>query len=373
MKFEKQKLGNIIKISKGKKCIEIEKPYAKHRYISIEDLHGRNIPKFTNDIGVESQENDILIAWDGANAGKVGTGLKGIIGSTIAKLEINDGNVDSKYLYWYLDSQFDSIKVQRTGATIPHVNGVTLKNIQIPLPPLPEQKRIAAILDKADALRRKDEELLKKYDELAQSIFIDMFGDPVKNEKGWEVKKLGEICDIRRGASPRPINNYIGGTVPWIKIGDGTNGKELYIDKTEVHISKEGAAKSVLLKPGALIFANCGVSLGFARIITIEGCIHDGWLSLENYEENLDKLYLLKYINLLTDYFRRTAPEGTQPNLNTSIMKDHNIIIPNKALQQKYGSIVLKIEHLKEKAILIKDNSSNLFQSLLQQAFKGEL
>src|SRR5690606_6975475 len=65
-----------------------------------------------------------------------------------------------------------------------------INNIEIPLPPLPVQQRIADVLDKADALRRKDQALLKKYDELAQAIFIDMFGDPVKNEKGWEVKRF---------------------------------------------------------------------------------------------------------------------------------------------------------------------------------------
>jgi type I restriction enzyme S subunit len=78
-----------------------------------------------------------------------------------------------------------------------------LLEIEIPLPPLATQKRIAEILDAADALRRKDKELLKKYDELAQAIFIDMFGDPVKNEKGWEVEILKKITSkIGSGATP---------------------------------------------------------------------------------------------------------------------------------------------------------------------------
>src|SRR5690606_4394470 len=74
-----------------------------------------------------------------------------------------------------------------------------INDLHIPLPPLPVQQRIADMLDKADALRRKDQELLKKYDELAQAIFIDMFGDPAKNEKGWEVKMLGEIAQLQGG------------------------------------------------------------------------------------------------------------------------------------------------------------------------------
>src|SRR5690606_29799445 len=142
-------------------------------------------------------------AWDGANAGMVGTNLIGVIGSTLARLSIVNNTLNSNYLFWYLRSINDIIKSQRTGATIPHVNGNALKELEIPLPPLHIQEKIAEILDKADELRRKDQELQDKYDQLAQAIFIDMFGDPVKNEKGWEVKKLEEVCSkIGSGATP---------------------------------------------------------------------------------------------------------------------------------------------------------------------------
>ena len=92
-------------------------------------------------------ENDLIIAWDGANAGKVGVGFEGVIGSTLARLKINKNDIDSKFLFWYLELKNDEIKAQRTGATIPHVNGAALKEIQIPLPPLTIQQRIAEILD----------------------------------------------------------------------------------------------------------------------------------------------------------------------------------------------------------------------------------
>src|SRR5690606_38872380 len=98
-----------------------------------------------------------------------------------------------EFLYYYLQSIQRHISDLANSAVVPIVNNSILSQIEIPLPPLPVQEKIAAILDKADELRRKDQELQKKYDELAQAIFIDMFGDPVKNEKGWEVKKLGEV------------------------------------------------------------------------------------------------------------------------------------------------------------------------------------
>ena len=86
-------------------------------------------------------------------------------------------------------------------------------------------------------------------------------------------------------------------------------------------ITKEGAKRSVLLKPGSLIFANCGVSLGFARILKIEGCIHDGWLSFENLDKRINQLYLLKLINHITTYLIKLAPEAHNPIFNTTIMK----------------------------------------------------
>jgi len=94
------------------------------------------------------------------------------------------GIVDLKYLMYYFN--YEDLNKYITGSTRGKLTKSALESIQIPLPPLPIQKRIAEILDAADTLRRKDQQLLKKYDELAQAIFIDMFGDPVKNEKGWE-------------------------------------------------------------------------------------------------------------------------------------------------------------------------------------------
>lgn len=200
-----------------------------------------------------------------------------------------------------------------------------------------------------------------------------MFGDPVRNEKGWKQKLLGELCIIRRGASPRPINNFIGTDVPWIKIGDGTKGNDLYIESTAVSITNEGASKSVLLDEGSLVFANCGVSLGFARILKIKGCIHDGWLSFEKIKTDLNKLFLLKLLNNSTEYLRRIAPDGTQPNLNTGIMKNFKVILPLIELQTQFAQIVKKTEALKAQYQQGLQELEYLYGSLSQRAFKGEL
>ena len=119
-----------------------------------------------------------------------------------------------------------------------------------------------------------------------------MFGDPLDNQKNWEVQTLGNLCEIVRGGSPRPIDKFLGGSIPWIKIGDATNDDDIYLYKTKEHIIEEGIKKSRLIPEGSLIFANCGVSLGFARIIKFQGCIHDGWLVISQYERVFDNDFL---------------------------------------------------------------------------------
>ncbi len=167
-----------------------------------------------------------------------------------------------------------------------------------------------------------------------------MFGDIKTNEKNWLSKPLKELCEITRGGSPRPIADYLGGNIPWIKIGDATDGDNIYINSTEEHIVEAGVKKSRYIKAGSLIFANCGVSLGFCRIINIDGCIHDGWLALQDIDESLDKVFLLMTINQQTEYFRGLAPGSTQPNLNTEILENYRQIIPPMYLQKEYIEFV---------------------------------
>jgi len=176
-----------------------------------------------------------------------------------------------------------------------------------------------------------------------------------------------------RGGSPRPIKDYLGGTVPWIKIGDGTKGDEIYINKTAEAIKPEGVSKSRYLESGSLIFANCGVSLGFARILKIGGCIHDGWLAFSEIDKSLNKIFLLKLLNSVTEYFRSIAPDGTQPNLNTTIMKNFDVPIPPLEKQERFAEFTHKLTEYNQKYKKSIEDTESLFNSLLQRAFKGEL
>ncbi|EPO3037305.1 restriction endonuclease subunit S [Vibrio cholerae] len=323
------------------------------------------------------RSGDILMALSGATVGKIavadGKCAGAYLNQRVAIIRAKQPESASYIKYIFSGNYLDTLLLNAGGAAQPNLSPKDLLNMQIPLPPLNEQKRIAAILDKADAIRQKRKQAIDLAEDFLRSVFLDMFGDPVTNPKGWDVRPLGEVLRIRRGASPRPIKDYLGGNVPWIKISDGSKGDQIYLHETKEFVTEAGAQKSVYLDEGALIFANCGVSLGFARILKKPGCIHDGWLAFDNIDNDFNKIFLLKWLNQLTKHFRRIAPDGTQPNLNTAIMKEQELICPPIELQLNFESVVHRTDTLLGKLKQSYEYDNEFFNSLSQKAFSGQL
>jgi type I restriction enzyme, S subunit len=377
MGWDMVRLGDVAKISKGKKYV-ISKVGV--RYINIEDLHGNTELVFTNEKGVPCTKNDVLIAWDGANAGKVGIGLEGVIGSTIAKMEVIDKRLSPQFFYWFLSSSFEQIKRQRTGATIPHVNGGHLRDLLIPLPPLATQQKIAAILDAADALRRKDKALLGKYDELAQAIFVDMFGDPVRNEMGWEVKRLGEVCEkIQIGPFGTQLHasDYIADGVPVINPMHIQDKKIQANRKYSISKQKVAELPEYLMKSGDVILGRRG-EMGRAALVGSgeEGFLcGTGSLFLTPIKDQLNSEFLCDFLtsNQIKLKLERESSGTTMMNLNKDVLNSLQIPLPNIEVQKKYSQAKIEsargLELVKQQA----QASDTLFHSLLDRAFKGEL
>ena len=197
------------------------------------------------------------------------------------------------YLYYILSSSIMYAKFSQlaVGGVVNNLNSSLVRKVAIPIPPKSTQLSIVSELDKINELIRLKKEQLKDYDNLAQSIFYEMFGDPVENEKGWEVKKLGEVCTIERGSSPRPITAYITDSkdgINWIKIGDAQEGSK-YITSTKEKIKPEGLKKSRFVHKGDFILSN-SMSFGKPYILKIDGCIHDGWLVIHDNNNPLAEL-----------------------------------------------------------------------------------
>lgn len=295
------------------------------------------------------EANDILIARYGASIGKILTGLAGAYNVAIMRTIPDTSRIKKLYLYYYLKSPYFQNAILNVGSRAAQAgfNKEDLSKLDIECPELIKQDKIIAVLEKLECIIEKRKIELSNLDDLIKARFVEVFGDININDKNWECEFLGNLCTIVRGGSPRPIEKFLGGDVPWIKIGDATEADNIYLSSTKEHIIKEGVKNSRLVKEGSLIFANCGVSLGFARIITFDGCIHDGWLAMEDIDKRLDKVFLLQALNQMTGHFRAIAPAGTQPNLNTAIMKAYKQVIPPIELQKEFIRFVHQVNKSK--------------------------
>ncbi|RYM02946.1 hypothetical protein EWH99_10140 [Sporolactobacillus sp. THM7-7] len=202
-------------------------------------------------------------------------------------------------------------------------------------------------------------------------------GEMVESElglipKGWTVKRLNEIVEIKRGASPRPIQDYLSSKgMPWVKISDATASKSKYISSTKEYIKFEGVSKSKRVLPGTLLLSNSATP-GLPKIILIEACVHDGWLIFDNYnglpKEYLYYLLLFERTNLLS-----LSNGSVFRNLKTDILKQYKVIIPEK----KYIDIIkLTLQSIND-AIKINEIESarliNIRDALLPKLMSGQI
>jgi type I restriction enzyme S subunit len=318
------------------------------------------------------QNGDFLIGMDGEFNLASWKGGPALLNQRVCKLDQVSDGADLLYIAKFLPIALKQIEAATPFVTVKHLSVKDLVDVQLPFPPLDEQRRIAAILDQAEELRAKRRAAIALLDQLPQAIFLEMFGDPATNPMGWPIHRLGALVTIRRGGSPRPIDAFLGGTINWIKIGDATGGSDLYIESCRDKIIEEGLKKTVFLKVGSMVFANCGVSLGFARILKIDGCIHDGWLSFEDLSaDNIHPIFLLKLINQSTPRLRTMAPDGTQPNLNTGIMKAFELPLPPVELQKRFAASVEAIYRAKAAHQSALTELDALFASLQLRAFSN--
>ena len=264
------------------------------------------------------------------------------------------------------------IEPLQTGANYPAVSDNIVKKYVIPVPPLSVQQSIVSELDLLSEVIAKQKDELKAYDELAQSIFYDMFGDPVTNEKGWEVKKLGEVCLIERGGSPRPIEQFLtedDDGVNWIKIGDATEGG-MVITSTKQRIRPEGVKKSRFVHKGDFLLSN-SMSFGKPYILGVDGCIHDGWLVIQDTQHTFNKIYLYYFLGSPQTYesFKSMAVGGVVNNLNKDIVKKVYVAIPHAKIQQSFAEKIASIERQKDLIRQSIAETETLFNSRMDYYF----
>lgn len=259
------------------------------------------------------------------------------------------------------------------GVTILHLVKSALLSIPILLPPLSTQLAIVSELDKINELIRLKKEQLKDFDNLAQSLFYEMFGDPVENEKGWEVKKLGEVCCIGTGSTPNRKNKefYENGTYPWVKSTEVCN---LPIYSVEEYITEEALKNSncTLYPKNTILMAmyGQGKTRGQIGLLKIEACTNQAVAAIIPTKEVLDEIFLCQHLMLMYEHIRNMARGGNQANLNLSIVKSIQIFLPPLPLQRLFAQRIEQIEREKSEVQKSIQDLETLLASRMQYWFE---
>lgn len=386
--WEKVKLGEICKLTTGKTPPTKKEEYFgndlmwlspgdfKDKYIQVTERGVTNLAKSDKKINL-IPANSLFITCIG-NIGKLTINkVEACSNQQITALCPIIGNIKIEYLYYYLSTTQKYLTSIANNAVVPIINNGTMKELEIPLPPLHIQEKIAEILDKADELRRKDQELQAKYDQLAQAIFIDMFGDPVKNEKGWEVKRLEEVVSFKTGPFGSLLHkeDYIENGVPVINPTHIIDSKIQSDFNFSVSNEKFLELKAYTVKHNDILIGRRG-EMGRCGIVNesmLPMLCGTGCFIISNTEKVLKSSYLHKVMisDSVKEYLNHEAIGVTMKNLNTKILKNLIISIPPIHLQEEFAKKIEIINQLKAQTNAVK--SEELFQSLLQKAFKGEL
>ncbi len=304
----------------------------------------------------------------------------GIINQALLKLTPSS-KLDINYLkYWMESETFQFLLAEKTnGAAIKNVPSVkVLKELEIPLPPLPEQKRIADILDKADNLRQKRQRAIDLADEFLRSVFLDMFGDPSNNLKNLPVGTIRDLLsEAKYGTSAKASETV--GKYPVLRMGNITYKGNWNLDSLKyVDLSEQDQVK-YLAQAGDIVFnrTNSRELVGKTAVYNFDYPMAlAGYLIRSRVNEKGNPYYISAYLN--SKHGKETLMHMCKSivgmaNINAQEMQDIKILIPTIELQNRYQEIELAVHERLKKIQLSFSELNLLFNSLSKKAFAGEL
>ncbi len=263
--------------------------------------------------------------------------------------------------------------VAGVGGSLVRARPEGVKAIEINLPSLPEQKRIAAILDQADELRRKRQRAIDRLNQLGQAIFYEMFGDPVANPFGWPVAKLGEVGELDRGISKhRPRNDpaLLGGDHPLIQTGEIANA-DGYIRNFSSTYSDLGLKQSKKWPSGTLCIT-IAANIGKTAILEIEACFPDSVVGFTA-SHSTNPEYVQFWMGCIQQRLEEVAPQSAQKNINLAILRELPIPMPPRGKQNEFQALIRSIATQKSIAHSSESFFQRLFSSIQHRAFQGQL
>ena len=355
--------------------------------ISAQDLTPSGFPVFgaNGKIGFYSEYNHeeptILITCRGATCGVVNISepKSYVTGNAMALDNLNEQCADLRFVYHALVAR--GFRDAITGTAQPQITRDSLRRVSLRLPPLSEQRRIADILDKADAIRRKRKQAIALTDQLLRSTFLEMFGDPVTNPKGWPVATVGNVADVQGGLQVTHAreNNPI--SVPYLRVANVFRDKIDLTEIKQIRITESEMARAILQSGDVLVVEGHGNpdELGRAAVwlAQIDPCTHQNHLIRVRPKLGIiDSHYLCSYLNSNAGRQQMLRFGNTTSGLNTistNNVRSVSIAVPPISLQKRFALFVHQLSRLLESHRRAECETQALFSSLADRAFRGEL
>lgn len=326
--------------------------------------------------------NTITVSASGASAGYVNFWQVPIFASDCSTVEVINELADINYVYYFLKFKQDYLYSLQAGAAQPHVYAKDIAKIEIPLPPLEQQRRIVSILDQADELRQKRQQTIEKLDQLLQSTFIEMFGDPVINPKGWcSDKNLGDVADIVSGITKgRKITGKSLREIPYLAVSN-VQDKYLNLSIIKTIEASDDEIERYKLRQGDLLLTEGGdpdkLGRGTLWNNEVDECIHQNHVFRVRLTS---KEFTPNYLNWIVGseygkrYFLKSAKQTTGiASINMGQLKKLPLLIPPLDLQIQFDERCIKIHQIKNQLVDSYKDINNLFSSLQNQVFNGTL
>ena len=320
-------------------------------------------------------QNSVLVAMYGATAGQVGIlRFESAINQAICGILPNKTFMP-EFLYWFLSAKTKELKLLCAGGAQQNLSQTIIKNLKVILPPLPTQHKIVEILKDADNLRKLRQQADEKMKDLIPSLFVQMFGDPAKNPKGWPVKKLGELCHKPEyGLTASAIEKK--SDFQFLRITDIQNGMvdwEIvpFCDSSNVEIEK------YKLHAGDIVIARIGATTGKAFLFT-QNCpdaVFASYLIRARPKGELVPKYLYHYMNTNYYWVQINADKSSRlkQGINIPTLSSLSVPLSPLPLQQEFAKLVEDIEAWKARQAESRKKLDELFNSLMYRAFAGEL
>jgi type I restriction enzyme S subunit len=255
-----------------------------------------------------------------------------------------------------------------TGTTRGKLTQAGAAQIVVPLPPFPEQRRIAEILDKADALRAKRRAALAQLDTLTQSIFLDMFGDPATNPKGWPrftLRELGTV--ITGGTPPSAKEGMFDGPIPFVTPGDLESD-----DPVKRSVTEAGAAEVGTVRPGATLVCCIGATIGKIGRAAVRSAFNQQINAVE-WGLSVHDTYGTSVLRFFKPTIIAWGASTTLPILKKSAFERIEIPVPTIELQTEFAERSAEVDRLEQYSRTSHAHCNDLFASLQARAFRGEL